>query len=51
VSSITARPNPRRTLAIVSVALFMTALDNLVVGVALPSIRQHLGGSDRKSVV
>ena len=38
---------PRRgwTLAIVSVALFMTALDNLVVGVALPSIRVDLGGS------
>lgn len=33
------------TLAIVSVALFMTALDNLVVGVALPSIRTNLGGS------
>jgi EmrB/QacA subfamily drug resistance transporter len=39
--------SPRRgwTLAIVSVALFMTALDNLVVGVALPSIRVDLGGS------
>src|SRR4051795_3877812 len=35
----------RWTLAIVSVALFMTALDNLVVGVALPSIRVDLGGS------
>jgi EmrB/QacA subfamily drug resistance transporter len=33
------------TLAIVSIALFMTALDNLVVGVALPSIRLDLGGS------
>jgi EmrB/QacA subfamily drug resistance transporter len=33
------------TLAIVSIALFMTALDNLVVGVALPSIREDLGGS------
>jgi len=33
------------TLAIVSIALFMTALDNLVVGVALPSIRIDLGGS------
>jgi MFS family permease len=42
-----APPHPRagRTLAIVSVALFMTALDNLVVGVALPSIREDLGGS------
>ena len=28
-----------------SIALFMTALDNLVVGVALPSIRADLGGS------
>ncbi len=33
------------TLAIVSTALFMTALDNLVVGVALPSIREDFGGS------
>ena len=33
------------TLALVSTALFMTALDNLVVGVALPSIRVDLGGS------
>lgn len=33
------------TLAIVSIALFMTALDNLVVGVALPSIREDFGGS------
>lgn len=33
------------TLAIVSIALFMTALDNLVVGVALPSIRADFGGS------
>src|SRR5688572_32589223 len=37
--------HPRWTLAIVSIALFMTALDNLVVGVALPSIRVDLGGS------
>ena len=36
---------PGWTLAIVSIALFMTALDNLVVGVALPSIRVELGGS------
>ncbi|MCW3041594.1 MAG: family efflux transporter permease subunit, partial [Solirubrobacterales bacterium] len=36
---------PGWTLAIVSIALFMTALDNLVVGVALPSIRTDLGGS------
>jgi EmrB/QacA subfamily drug resistance transporter len=33
------------TLAITGIALFMTALDNLVVGVALPSIRADLGGS------
>jgi len=43
----TDRPSPRAgwTLAIVSLALFMTALDNLVVGVALPSIRAQFGGS------
>jgi EmrB/QacA subfamily drug resistance transporter len=35
----------RWTLAIVSVALFMTALDNLVVSTALPSIRRSLGAS------
>jgi EmrB/QacA subfamily drug resistance transporter len=39
------RPRAGWTLAIVSIALFMTALDNLVVGVALPSIRADLGGS------
>src|SRR5246127_982675 len=33
------------TLAIVSVALFMVVLDNLVVSVALPSIRRDLGAS------
>jgi len=38
-------PRAGWTLAIVSIALFMTALDNLVVGVALPSIRIDLGGS------
>jgi EmrB/QacA subfamily drug resistance transporter len=43
--SVTTRPRTGWTLAIVSVALFMTALDNLVVGVALPSIRLDLGGS------
>jgi len=41
----TATKHPAWTLAIVSLALFMTALDNLVVGVALPSIRVDLGGS------
>jgi EmrB/QacA subfamily drug resistance transporter len=35
----------RWTLVLTGVALFMTALDNLVVGVALPSIRADLGGS------
>jgi EmrB/QacA subfamily drug resistance transporter len=43
--SSTAAPRTGWTLAIVSIALFMTALDNLVVGVALPSIRVDLGGS------
>src|ERR1700759_2914270 len=38
------RPNPVRTFAIVSVALFMVVLDNLVVTTALPSIRADLGG-------
>jgi EmrB/QacA subfamily drug resistance transporter len=33
------------TLAIVSVALFMVVLDNLVVNVALPSIHRDLGAS------
>src|ERR687892_2465098 len=33
------------TLTITGAALFMTALDNLVVGVALPSIRADLSGS------
>jgi hypothetical protein len=31
------------TLGIVSVALFMVVLDNLVVSVALPSIHAELG--------
>src|SRR4051812_25739991 len=35
----------RWTLAIVSIALFMTTLDNLVVSTALPSIRASLGAS------
>ncbi len=33
------------TLAIVSIALFMATLDNLVVSTALPSIRRSLGAS------
>ena len=43
--SSASRTRPGWTLAIVSIALFMTALDNLVVGVALPSIRADLNGS------
>ncbi len=39
------RPRAGWTLALVSIALFMTSLDNLVVGVALPSIRRDFGGS------
>jgi EmrB/QacA subfamily drug resistance transporter len=41
-------PDSRRrgwTLAIVSIGLFMVVLDNLVVSVALPSIRRDLGAS------
>ncbi len=44
----TAAMTPARrnwTLGIVSVALFMTVLDNLVVSVALPSIRRDFGAS------
>lgn len=33
------------TLIITGIALFMTALDNLIVGVALPTIRADLGGT------
>jgi EmrB/QacA subfamily drug resistance transporter len=40
-----ARPRTAWTLAIVSLALFMTTLDNLVVSTALPSIRRSLGAS------
>jgi EmrB/QacA subfamily drug resistance transporter len=39
------RPSPRWTFAIVSVALFMVVLDNLVVTTALPSIRADLGAT------
>jgi EmrB/QacA subfamily drug resistance transporter len=39
------RPRPRLTLAIVSLALFMVVLDNLIVTVALPSIREDLGAT------
>lgn len=41
----TKQPRAAWTLALTGAALFMTALDNLVVGVALPSIRTDLGGS------
>jgi len=40
-----ARSSERRTLIIVSLALFMVVLDNLVVTVALPSIRRAFGSS------
>jgi EmrB/QacA subfamily drug resistance transporter len=44
-SPVTSRgPRPGWTFAIVSVALFMVVLDNLVVTTALPSIRRDLGG-------
>ena len=39
------RSHPGWTFAITSVALFMTALDNLVVTMALPTIRAHLHAS------
>src|SRR3954465_5478323 len=39
------KPRTRWTLAIVSLALFMVVLDNLIVTVALPSIREDLGAS------
>lgn len=45
---MTPRPpvaHPFRVVAIVAVAVFMTSLDNLVVGIALPSIRADLGGT------
>src|SRR5947199_7549891 len=44
---LTAEPPRRRiwTLVLVSVGLFMVVLDNLVVNVALPSIRHDLGAS------
>src|SRR4051812_8278232 len=39
------RSRTRSTLAIVSLALFMVVLDNLIVTVALPSIQRDLGAS------
>jgi len=41
----TSKPSLPWTLAIVSIGLFMTTLDNLVVTTALPSIRRSLGAS------
>jgi len=43
--SATRRPRVGWTFAIVSVALFMVTLDNLVVSTALPTIRTDLGAS------
>jgi EmrB/QacA subfamily drug resistance transporter len=42
---MTGKPSLPWTLAIVSLGLFMTTLDNLVVTTALPSIRHSLGAS------
>jgi EmrB/QacA subfamily drug resistance transporter len=39
------RANAGGTLAVTALAAFMSALDNLVVTFALPSIRQHLGAT------
>ena len=39
------KPRTRWTLAIVSLALFMVVLDNLIVTVALPSIQADLGAT------
>ena len=44
-SGAATKPRAWWTLALAGAGLFMTALDNLVVGVALPSIRADLGGS------
>lgn len=41
----TTRRHDRATLVVVSVALFMVVLDNLVVSIALPSIKRDLGAS------
>ena len=45
VSDQKAKRSRAWTLAIVSIGLFMVVLDNLVVSVALPSIRRELGAS------
>ena len=44
-SATPTRPRAGWTFAIVSIALFMVTLDNLVVTTALPSIRPDLGAS------
>ena len=44
-TSTPSRPRTGWTFAIVSIALFMVTLDNLVVTTALPSIRVDLGAS------
>ena len=43
------KPRTRWTLAIVSLALFMVVLDNLIVTVALPSIQRDLGATSSSS--
>jgi EmrB/QacA subfamily drug resistance transporter len=45
MSSTTSSPRTGATLAIVSLALFMVVLDNLIVTVALPAIRADLGAT------
>jgi EmrB/QacA subfamily drug resistance transporter len=45
LSPTSARPRAGWTFAIVSVALFMVTLDNLVVSTALPTIKRDLGAS------
>src|SRR3954465_13684146 len=44
-SSMRSRAHPRWTFAVVSIALFMVVLDNLVVTNALASIRSDLGAT------
>lgn len=44
------RPDPRRwiALAVVSVAVFITTLDGLIVNIALPTLSVELGASNRQ---
>src|ERR1700722_16103464 len=44
-SRVNGRGSNNWTLGIVSIALFMVVLDNLVVSIALPSIHRDLGAS------